>query len=100
MQDSFQLTELKNFLLPYLSLKKKSTVNHFLFHRAKLGVGLLSGRYSFLTAEGSQAGVSPHMYRNLIGKGHPEFMSKRQQDAHEFYLHLLSLLQVSTGCSY
>ncbi|XP_075977688.1 ubiquitin specific protease 5 [Anticarsia gemmatalis] len=68
-------------------------VNDFNVQTAKLGVGLLSGRYSFPSAEGGQAGVSPHMYRNLVGKDHPEFMSKRQQDAHEFYLHLLTLLQ-------
>ncbi|KAJ8722252.1 hypothetical protein PYW08_004654 [Mythimna loreyi] len=69
-------------------------VNDFNVQTAKLGVGLVSGRYSFPSAEGGfQAGVSPHMYRNLVGKDHPEFMSKRQQDAHEFYLHLLTLLQ-------
>ncbi|CAH0692006.1 unnamed protein product [Spodoptera exigua] len=69
-------------------------VNDFNVQTAKLGVGLVSGRYSFPSSEGGfQAGVSPHMYRNLVGKDHPEFMSKRQQDAHEFYLHLLSLLQ-------
>ncbi|XP_049694345.2 ubiquitin carboxyl-terminal hydrolase 5 [Helicoverpa armigera] len=69
-------------------------VNDFNVQTAKLGVGLISGRYSFPSAEGGfQAGVSPHMYRNLVGKDHPEFMTKRQQDAHEFYLHFLSLLQ-------
>lgn len=68
-------------------------VNDFNVQTAKLGVGLLSGRYSFPSEDGSQPGVSPHMYRNLVGKDHPEFMTKRQQDAHEFYLHLLNLLQ-------
>ncbi|XP_072934862.1 ubiquitin carboxyl-terminal hydrolase 5-like isoform X1 [Epargyreus clarus] len=69
-------------------------VNDFNVQTAKLGVGLLSGRYSFLNEEeGSQRGVSPHMYRQLVGRGHPEFMSKRQQDAHEFYLHLLTLIE-------
>ncbi|KAH9643456.1 hypothetical protein HF086_002575 [Spodoptera exigua] len=73
-------------------------VNDFNVQTAKLGVGLVSGRYSFPSSEGGfQAGVSPHMYRNLVGKDHPEFMSKRQQDAHEFYLHLLSLLQFKYG---
>ncbi|KOB76671.1 Ubiquitin carboxyl-terminal hydrolase [Operophtera brumata] len=68
-------------------------VNDFDVQTAKLGVGLLSGRYSVPSAEGSQAGVSPHMYRQLVGRDHPEFMSKRQQDAHEYYLHLLTLTQ-------
>ncbi|XP_026327826.1 ubiquitin carboxyl-terminal hydrolase 5 [Hyposmocoma kahamanoa] len=68
-------------------------VNDFNVQTAKLGVGLLSGRYSYLDEDGSQAGVSPHMYRNLVGRDHPEFMTKRQQDAHEFYLHILLLLE-------
>ncbi|CAD0201188.1 unnamed protein product [Chrysodeixis includens] len=69
-------------------------VNDFNVQTAKLGVGLVSGRYSFPGSEGGfQAGVSPHMYRNLVGKDHPDFMSKRQQDALEFYLHVLTLLQ-------
>ncbi|XP_050684995.1 ubiquitin carboxyl-terminal hydrolase 5 isoform X1 [Leptidea sinapis] len=69
-------------------------VNDFNVQTAKVGVGLLSGRYSFPDeAEGGQRGISPHMYRQLIGKGHPEFMTKRQQDAHEFFLHFLMLLE-------
>ncbi|GBP82953.1 Ubiquitin carboxyl-terminal hydrolase 5 [Eumeta japonica] len=68
-------------------------VNDFNVQTAKLGVGLLSGRYARLEEGGSQAGISPHMFRNLVGKDHPEFMTKRQQDAHEFYLHFLNLLE-------
>jgi ubiquitin carboxyl-terminal hydrolase 5/13 len=34
------------------------------------------------------------MFKSLIGKGHPEFSTKRQQDAQEYFLHLLSLLEV------
>ncbi|OWR46702.1 Ubiquitin carboxyl-terminal hydrolase 5 [Danaus plexippus plexippus] len=67
--------------------------NDFNVQTAKLGVGLISGRYSFPTSGGGQAGVSPHMYRALAGRGHREFSSKRQQDAHEFYLHLLTLIE-------
>ncbi|KPI95696.1 Ubiquitin carboxyl-terminal hydrolase 5 [Papilio xuthus] len=67
--------------------------NDFNVQTAKLGVGLVSGRYSFPEVGGAQRGVSPHMYRQLVGRGHPEFMSKRQQDAHEFYLHLLTLIE-------
>ncbi|CAG4971126.1 unnamed protein product [Colias eurytheme] len=69
-------------------------VNDFNVQTAKVGVGLISGRYSFPgEVDGSQQGISPHMYRQLIGKGHPEFMTKRQQDAHEFFLHFLTLLE-------
>lgn len=34
------------------------------------------------------------MFKNLIGQGHPEFSTKRQQDAQEFFLHLISVLEV------
>jgi ubiquitin carboxyl-terminal hydrolase 5/13 len=35
--------------------------------------------------------VLPHAFKNVIGKGHPEFSSMRQQDAQEFFNHLLDL---------
>lgn len=35
------------------------------------------------------------MFKTLIGRGHPEFSTRRQQDAQEFLLHLISLVEVS-----
>jgi ubiquitin carboxyl-terminal hydrolase 5/13 len=35
-------------------------------------------------------GIAPRMFQNLIGQGHPEFATKRQQDAHEFLEYFLS----------
>ena len=69
---------------------------------AKLGTGLLSGEYSVkpkdldtesTDANESQPGIRPVMFKNLIGKGHPEFSGKQQQDAQEFYLHLMTILE-------
>lgn len=34
------------------------------------------------------------MFKALISKGHPEFSSNRQQDAQEFFLHLINLVEV------
>lgn len=34
------------------------------------------------------------MFKNLIGRGHPGFSSNRQQDAQEFILHLINILDV------
>jgi len=34
------------------------------------------------------------MFRTLIGKGHPEFSTNRQQDAVEFLLHLITTVEV------
>lgn len=34
------------------------------------------------------------MFKAFISKGHPEFSSNRQQDAQEFFLHLINLVEV------
>lgn len=71
------------------------------FCRAKLGFGLLSGKYSVPPPAGSPIdadppGICPSMFKTLVGRGHPEFSTKKQQDAQEFFLHLLTLLERHT----
>jgi len=39
-------------------------------------------------------GIRPNTLKILIGKGHPEFATKKQQDAQEFFLYLVSLIEV------
>jgi len=68
----------------------------------KMGDGLLSGRYSYpdpsaLPTENSeeiasQRGLAPAMLKVIIGKGHAEFSTMRQQDAFEFLLHVFKLV--------
>ncbi|KAJ9156031.1 Ubiquitin carboxyl-terminal hydrolase [Pleurostoma richardsiae] len=68
----------------------------------KLGDGLLSGRYSkpdsdVIASEHSpevphQKGLAPSMFKHLIGRGHPEFSTMRQQDAFELFQHLVKLV--------
>ncbi|TVY30601.1 Ubiquitin carboxyl-terminal hydrolase [Lachnellula hyalina] len=67
----------------------------------KLGDGLLSGRYSNpdpdAAASGDnqvpyQKGLAPAMLKYLIGRGHVEFSTMRQQDAFEFLLHVFKLV--------
>ncbi|KAL9129150.1 MAG: hypothetical protein Q9217_002325 [Psora testacea] len=68
----------------------------------KMGDGLLSGRYSRpdtdITASEhsaelpSQKGLAPAMLKHLIGRGHEEFSTMRQQDAFELLLHLFKLI--------
>ena len=72
----------------------------------KVADGLLSGRYSkpdmdVITSEHppeipTQRGLAPAMLKHLIGKGHEEFSTMRQQDAFELLLHLLKLITRST----
>lgn len=40
-----------------------------------------------------QEGVKPASFKSLIGKGHVEFATMRQQDAEEFFSHLLTVLR-------
>lgn len=68
----------------------------------KIADGLLSGRYSkpngeVLTSEHSpevpyQKGLTPSMLKHLIGRGHEEFSTMRQQDAFELLQHLFKLI--------
>ncbi|XP_041479987.1 ubiquitin carboxyl-terminal hydrolase 5-like [Lytechinus variegatus] len=69
---------------------------------AKLGYGLASGQYSQepkttdsgdQSEERSQCGVAPRMFKSLVGKGHHEFSTNRQQDAQEYLLHLFSIIE-------
>jgi len=60
---------------------------------AKLNNGLLGPRYAAPLKDGEDTDpkleVAPQMFRSLIGKGHPEFSTGRQQDAGEFAQYLL-----------
>lgn len=71
----------------------------------KLGHGLLSGKYSVLaqetddmgttnsTSNAKQEGIPPRMFKAVIAASHPEFSTMRQQDALEFFLHLLDQVE-------
>jgi ubiquitin carboxyl-terminal hydrolase 5/13 len=58
----------------------------------KLGHGLLSGKYSAPNKEG-QEGIRPGMFKSVIAANHSEFSSMRQQDALDFFLHLLDQVE-------
>ncbi|KAF8837566.1 ubiquitinyl hydrolase [Paxillus ammoniavirescens] len=74
----------------------------------KLADGLLSGRYSKPHTEQPpvdplahpapehtpwQAGLKPAGFKALVGKGHAEFATMRQQDAEEFFGHFVTVLR-------
>lgn len=59
-------------------------------------MGLLSGKYSSVSEnslDSESTGISPAMFKNLIGKNHPDFSTKQQQDAQEFFLHLVNVIE-------
>lgn len=71
----------------------------------KLADGILSGRYSHPDPNVTpspdsgevqhQKGLSPSMFKHLVGYGHEEFSTMRQQDAFEFLLHVFKLISLS-----
>jgi len=74
----------------------------------KIGDGLLSGRYSHpdrdvVSSDPSdtpfQRGLAPSMLKHLVGRGHAEFSTMRQQDAFEFLLHIFQLISRSQHTS-
>ncbi len=75
--------------------------NDFNFQMSKLSYGLLSGNYSIDPTTQPEIqnivcppkGIKPTMFKSLIGRGHAEFSTKRQQDSHEFLIYLLQLIE-------
>ncbi|KAK1248960.1 hypothetical protein MKX08_007180 [Trichoderma sp. CBMAI-0020] len=67
----------------------------------KIADGLLSGRYSEpdnSVTSGQvtyQRGLAPAMFKHLIGRGHEEFSTMRQQDAFELFQLLFKLISRS-----
>ncbi|KAL1852916.1 ubiquitin C-terminal hydrolase Ubp14 [Paecilomyces lecythidis] len=71
----------------------------------KLADGILSGRYSRPDTNINatpdtpevphQKGLPPAMFKHLVGRGHEEFSTMRQQDAFEFLLHLFKIVSLS-----
>uniref|UniRef100_A0A673BLR4 Ubiquitin carboxyl-terminal hydrolase n=1 Tax=Sphaeramia orbicularis TaxID=375764 RepID=A0A673BLR4_9TELE len=43
--------------------------------------------------QGDQIGIAPRMFKALVGRGHPEFSTNRQQDAQEFLLHFINMVE-------
>ncbi|PWN48819.1 ubiquitinyl hydrolase [Violaceomyces palustris] len=100
---------------PHTLACTKDPADCFECQMCKIADGLLSGRYAVPRTEGGrampqssldeessetkkegpifQAGIRPSMFKSLVGKGHDEFSTMRQQDADEFFKHLVSHIQ-------
>ncbi|XP_055373009.1 ubiquitin carboxyl-terminal hydrolase 5 [Condylostylus longicornis] len=99
MQVLFTIPDfVKRFVLgasDYFATYPDDPANDFNIQMAKLGTGLCSGKYSSIpdnSLDSESTGISPAMFKNLIGKNHPDFSTKHQQDAQEFFLHLINIL--------
>lgn len=101
MQVVFSIPEFHNKYYPPNGIFESAPLDppsDFTTQMAKLGYGLLSGKYSEEPAKSNdevkeQLGIKPTMFKNLIGRGHHEFSTKRQQDVQEFFLHLINVIE-------
>ncbi|TPX36157.1 hypothetical protein SmJEL517_g01651 [Synchytrium microbalum] len=99
---------LPTFRMRYFESLKDHSVNcretpSTCFHcqMVKVADGLLSGRYSVPiqstdgdeTVTRGQEGITPAMFKLYIGKDHVEFSTMRQQDAYEFFQHLIRVVE-------
>ena len=67
-------------------------VTDFPSQMSKLINALVSDEYASPEAENAAVAVCPRMFKQLVGKGHPEFSTGRQQDAVEYFQHLLEVM--------
>jgi ubiquitin carboxyl-terminal hydrolase 5/13 len=74
----------------------------FFTQLAKLGAGLCCGDYSAppppadaaaAAGQPDEQGVRPKIFKMLVGKGHAEFSSSKQQDAQEYFIHLIDKVE-------
>jgi ubiquitin carboxyl-terminal hydrolase 5/13 len=68
----------------------------FVTQMAKLGAGLVDGKYAAVRkedgpAENDEVCVRPGSFKALVGQGHPGFSTGQQQDAAEFFQHFLQV---------
>lgn len=82
-------------LIISVTFHKQFSVLSLFAYSAKLGVGLCSGKYSAVAKNtlDTDCGISPITFKNLIGRGHPDFSGKQQQDVQEFLLYVLNQLE-------
>jgi len=102
LQVLFSIPEWVNFYLGEQWLDRASLADpasDLALQLAKLCRGLTSGKYSLkgeeavMSDEGSQPGIKPLMFKQVVGKNHPEFGSSRQQDSQEFFMHMLDQIE-------
>jgi len=73
----------------FLQGNPQEVTTDFRAQMAKVGQGLMSGKYSTECPAEGEEGIAPGLFKQAVAKGHAEFLSYRQQDATEFWNHLL-----------
>lgn len=97
LQVLMSIEDFQRYYYPPLPIYQKceegpSEFNH---QMAKLAYGILSGNYSQRPeqADHAQAGIEPKSFKHFVCGHDRNFSTKRQQDAHEFLLFLIDLIE-------
>ena len=95
LQVLFSIDAFQNRYFPPLPIYNvcdgKGDFNH---QMAKLAYGLLSGKYSTIDpVNQTQKGIEPKSFKHFVCGSDRNFSTKRQQDAHEFFLFIMDLIE-------
>ena len=70
-----------------------SSPEDFTCQMSKLASALMTEKYSTPEEGAEGASVTPQMFKFLVGKGHVDFSTGNQQDANDFFQHVLSKIE-------
>lgn len=95
LQVLFSLDEFqKRYFPPHSIYNYCDGISDFNYQMAKLAYGLLSGKYSVVdNVTKEQKGIEPKSFKHYACRHDKNFSTKRQQDAHEFFLFLMDLIE-------
>lgn len=95
LQVLFSIEDFQNRYFPPLEVYQLCDgFKDFNYQMAKLAYGLLSGKYaSHDPVTLAQKGIQPKTFKNFVCGNDRNFSTKRQQDAHEFFLFLLDSVE-------
>lgn len=95
LQVLFSIEEFQKRYFPPLPIYQYCDgLRDFNHQMAKLAYGLLSGEYSQIDATTqTQKGIQPKSFKHFVCGNDRNFSTKRQQDAHEFFLFLMDLVE-------
>lgn len=95
LQVLFSIDEFRRRYFPPLQIYNFSDGSGDFNHQmAKLAYGLLSGKYSAIDpTTKQQKGIPPKSFKHFVCRSDRNFSTKRQQDAHEFFLFLMDLVE-------
>lgn len=95
LQILFSIEEFQKRFFPPLPIYQYCDgLRDFNHQMAKLAYGLLSGKYSPLDpTSNTQKGIYPKSFKHFVCGNDRNFSTKRQQDAHEFFLFIMDLME-------